>query len=222
MKRTILFLSIMFLCIFSVVSGQKSGRDSKKKITISGTVTSLNHQPVAGAEIYIDSLSTGVTTNESGIYRVKTDPDAKAIFAWSLKSGSGGTSIDGRTTIDFMVDSRKSEKPSFLGRTAKAEVAKRKNPEKINTYTDIYQMIRQEVPGVLVSGRNIVVQQQNSFFGSTTPLFIVNGVRVSSLDYVNPQEVESIKLLKGSSANIYGVEGANGVIVVTLKSGTKE
>jgi outer membrane receptor protein involved in Fe transport len=91
--------------------------------------------------------------------------------------------------------------------------------KKINAYTDIYQMIRQEVPGVVVSGKSIVVQQPNSFFGSTEPLFIVDGVRVNSIDYINPTEVKSIQLLKGSYANIYGIEGANGVISITLISG---
>jgi outer membrane receptor protein involved in Fe transport len=80
-------------------------------------------------------------------------------------------------------------------------------------------MIRQEVRGVVVSGRSIVVQQQNSFFGSTQPLFVVNGVRVNSIDYISPTEVKSIQLLKGSNANIYGNEGANGVISITLLSG---
>jgi outer membrane cobalamin receptor len=83
-------------------------------------------------------------------------------------------------------------------------------------------MIRQEVPGVLVNGKSIVVQQSNSFFGSSTPLFLVNGVRVNSIDYINPVEVKSIKLLKGSNANIYGVEGANGVISITLFSGSEK
>jgi hypothetical protein len=78
-------------------------------------------------------------------------------------------------------------------------------------------MIRNEVPGVVVSGKSIVVQGPNSFFGSSQPLFVVNGVRVYNIDYLNPVEVKSIKLLKGSSANIYGNEGANGVIVIDLQ-----
>jgi TonB-dependent SusC/RagA subfamily outer membrane receptor len=83
-------------------------------------------------------------------------------------------------------------------------------------------MIRQEVPGVLVSGTSIVVQQQNSFFGSSAPLFLVNGVRVSSISNISPLDVESIVLLKGSQASVYGAEGANGVISITLKTGAEK
>ena len=83
-------------------------------------------------------------------------------------------------------------------------------------------MIRQEVPGVLVTGRSIVVQQPNSFFGSTQPLFVVNGAIVPSIDYISPVEVKKIELLKGSYATKYGLEGANGVISITLFSGSNK
>lgn len=83
-------------------------------------------------------------------------------------------------------------------------------------------MIRCEVPGVTVNGRNITVQQGHSFFGSSTPLFVVNGVIVQTIDNINPLEVKSIGLLKGTSAAIYGVNGSNGVISITLKDGTEK
>ena len=91
----------------------------------------------------------------------------------------------------------------------------------MNTYNNIYEMIRCEVNGVTVSGRNIQIQQAHSFFGGSTPLFVVNGVIVPSIDNVNPMEVKSIALLKGSSASIYGVNGSNGVICITLKNGSE-
>jgi len=106
--------------------------------------------------------------------------------------------------------------PSYINTSKSYRKGKLSETKKMNTYTDIYQMIRNEVPGVVVSGKSIVVQGPNSFFGSSQPLFVVNGVRVYNIDYLNPVEVKSIKLLKGSSANIYGNEGANGVIVIDL------
>jgi outer membrane receptor protein involved in Fe transport len=90
----------------------------------------------------------------------------------------------------------------------------------MNTYNNIYEMIRCEVNGVTVSGRNIQIQQAHSFYGSSTPLFVVNGIIVQSIDNINPLEVKSIGLLKGSSAAIYGVNGSNGVISIKLKDGS--
>jgi TonB-dependent SusC/RagA subfamily outer membrane receptor len=92
----------------------------------------------------------------------------------------------------------------------------------MNTYNDIYQMIRGEVSGVIVSGRNVQIQQGHSFFGSSEPLFVVNGTIVNSIDNINPLEVKSITVLKGSSAAIYGVRGANGVISINLINGSEK
>ena len=108
--------------------------------------------------------------------------------------------------------------------TARITVTKqtKSKPKKMNTYNNIYQMIQNEVSGVVVSGRSIVIQQQNSFFGSSDPLFVVDGVIVSSIDFVNPVEVKSISVLTGSAAAIYGVRGANGVISITRLNGSEE
>lgn len=92
----------------------------------------------------------------------------------------------------------------------------------MNTYNDIYQMIRGEVSGVVVSGKSLLIEQGNSFFGSSEPLYVVNGVIVNSFDFVSPMDVKSIEVLKGSSAAIYGIRGANGVISITLLNGSEE
>jgi len=53
-------------------------------------------------------------------------------------------------------------------------------------------------------------------------LFLVNGARVNNISNINPVEVKSIVLLKGSQAAVYGMEGANGVLSITLKSGDEK
>ena len=103
-----------------------------------------------------------------------------------------------------------------------SKVSPKPKARKMNTYNDIYQMIRCEVPGVTVSGRNITLQQGHSFLGSSAPLFVVNGVIVQTIDNINPVEVKSIGLLKGTAAAIYGLNGSNGVISITLKNGSEK
>jgi hypothetical protein len=209
--------------MLTAASGQKADKVSRKKLAISGTVKGMDQKPVAGAQIYVDSVYTGITTDDSGKFTIKVSPGAKSIFVYSPSQTAGEAAIDERSTVDLTLDSKLVDKPSFIGKSGKEnKTANSEKKKKPNTYTDIYQMIRQEVSGVLVSGRSIVVQQPNSFFGSASPLFVVNGVRVSSIDYINPFEVKSIQLLKGSYANIYGTEGANGVISITLNSGSEK
>jgi len=83
-------------------------------------------------------------------------------------------------------------------------------------YTNIYDMMRGRVPGVSVSGNKITVRGVNSVNMGTDPLFIVDGVTVSSIDNISPQMVKSISVLKGPEASIYGTRGACGVILITL------
>jgi hypothetical protein len=97
---------------------------------------------------------------------------------------------------------------------------KKQKHKKMVTYTNIYQMIQNECSGVLVNGRKMVIQQPNSFFGSSDPLLVIDGVIVPSIDHVNPVEVKSIQVLTGSQASLYGVQGANGVISITLINGS--
>ena len=93
-------------------------------------------------------------------------------------------------------------------------------------YSDIYEYLMGKVPGVRVerTGQNsakVFVRGINSINSSTDPLFIVDGVAVSDISTINPYDVESVDVLKDSSASIYGVRGANGVILITLKKKIK-
>ncbi|MCR5710530.1 MAG: TonB-dependent receptor plug domain-containing protein [Bacteroidales bacterium] len=86
-------------------------------------------------------------------------------------------------------------------------------------YSNMYDYLRGRVPGVSVSANNkIVIRGIGSINSSTDPLVLVDGVE-TDLDAVNPHDVYSVDVLKDGSSSIYGVRGANGVILVTTKSG---
>jgi len=69
-------------------------------------------------------------------------------------------------------------------------------------------------------GTTLYVRGQNSFTGNNGPMVLVDGVP-GSMDYLNPNDIESVSVLKDASAAIYGVQGANGVILITTKSGSE-
>ncbi len=86
------------------------------------------------------------------------------------------------------------------------------------SYSDIYDYIRGRVPGVEVRGTVITIRGRNSINSSTDPLILVDGVEVKDLSHISPNMVESIEVLKdASSASIYGIRGANGVILITTR-----
>lgn len=95
------------------------------------------------------------------------------------------------------------------------------NPDKDKTtvsFRTIYDMMRGRIAGVVVQQDNtIIVRGINSIRNNSEPLFIVDGNFVQSIDFVVPNEVKSITVLKDAEASIYGSRGASGVIVIKLK-----
>ena len=89
--------------------------------------------------------------------------------------------------------------------------------EKYASYSNIYEMLRGTVAGVQVNGKNITIQGLGTTNSNNQPLFVVDGIIISSIDDIQPVQVKSVEVLKGASASIYGSRGANGVLLITLK-----
>ena len=89
---------------------------------------------------------------------------------------------------------------------------------KYASYSSVYDMIQREVSGVRISGKSVIIQGSRNLFGSVGALVIIDGVYDGSLDGISPSSVESISVLKGTSAAIYGTRGYGGVIIVKTKT----
>lgn len=86
------------------------------------------------------------------------------------------------------------------------------------TYSNMYDYLRGRVAGVTVSPDNqIRIRGTNSINGSSDPLILVDGAEVTDLSTINPQDVSSVDVIKDGSASIYGMRGANGVIIITTR-----
>jgi TonB-dependent starch-binding outer membrane protein SusC len=226
----------IFLCIFlSITSitglyGQKTG----KKITITGFVRDVASTPVADAEIIIDGIKTGKITDGSGYYKIKARSSNKKIGVNNSVGGTLEEDINGRSNIDFIYKVAipyKKTAPGDEQINIGYETVKKKNvigpvgtidatKSKYAGYNNVYDLIRGEVPGVVVNGTSITIRSSSSINSNNEPLFVVNGVPVNTIDNIHPQEVKSIQILKGSAASIYGSRGSNGVILINLLKGT--
>ncbi|HLN55569.1 MAG TPA: TonB-dependent receptor plug domain-containing protein [Bacteroidales bacterium] len=227
MKTKVIF-SILFFA-FSVLS------HGQKKTELKGTVTDSNQKPVKGAMVIIDEQNTGRQTSKNGTYKLKIDPSSKTVSILTADGRRAEQPIDGKSEINFTLPVNFSgaenvtpaanqsdeqvnigygtvSKKNLVGPVSKVDA--KKDPY---VYKDIYEMLRGK-PGVQVSGKSVKIQGGvNSLSMSSEPLFVVDGVIVNTVDNVLPQTVQSIEILKGSSAAIYGSRGANGVILITLK-----
>lgn len=89
------------------------------------------------------------------------------------------------------------------------------------SYNSVFDIIKGRIPGVQVNGETVVIRGVNTILGSTDPLFLIDNIPVDidAVRNLNPVDVERIEVLKGPSASIYGVRGANGVIAIFTKRG---
>ena len=89
--------------------------------------------------------------------------------------------------------------------------------ENAGTYKDIYEDLQGKVPGVQIVGTSIRIRGINSN-NNTDALIILDGMEVSDVSDVNPADVASVEVLKDSEATLYGMRGANGVVIIKTKT----
>ena len=88
------------------------------------------------------------------------------------------------------------------------------------SYANIYDYLAGRVPGVQVTpDHKLVVRGINSINSSTDPLILVDGVEMTDISAINPRDVKTVDVIKDGSAAIYGVRGANGVVLITTFQG---
>ncbi len=94
--------------------------------------------------------------------------------------------------------------------------------ESMQSYNTVLEMIQGRIPGVNVSGNTVQIRGPSSFYGNNQPLFLIDNVPtdIGAVQSLNTADIERIEVLKGPSAAIYGVRGANGVIAIFTKRGS--
>jgi TonB-dependent SusC/RagA subfamily outer membrane receptor len=231
MKTKILLFIILTSFVLTIPA---PAQNSKKKVWLSGIVTDNAGNPVKGAMILIDKKNTNVVTDDKGFYKVKIRPDAGEITIFTFSGVTEKVMIKGQTALNITLNSSRNaeenqvvadnkvdvgygkiEKKDVTGQVSKLNSDK----NKYSSYSNVYDMLKGAVPGVQVIGKSVTIQGMSSPTMTNEPLFVVNGITVTSIDDIHPIEVKSVEVLKGATASIYGARGANGVILINLKTG---
>ena len=84
------------------------------------------------------------------------------------------------------------------------------------TYTNIYDYLRGRVPGVEIVGTSIRIRGISTT-GNTDALIILDGMEVSDISDINPMDIKSVEVLKDAASTMYGMRGANGVVIIKTK-----
>ncbi|NNE75938.1 MAG: TonB-dependent receptor plug domain-containing protein, partial [Pricia sp.] len=213
--------------------------------TVTGTVLDTQNVPLPGATVLEKGTMNGTTTDFDGNFSIDVDDNAVLVFSY-LGYNSQEMPVSGQTsiTVQLVEDATQLEDVVVVGygTQKKSDVTgsiaslKSENFNK-GVVANPGQLLQGKLAGVNVTSvsgepgasQNIIIRGVGSLRSGTTPLFVVDGfvidnastgVASNPLNFINPQDIASIDVLKdASAAAIYGARAANGVVVITTKRG---
>lgn len=207
-------------------------------IRVTGKVTAGDDgSPVPGATVLLQGTTNGTITDINGDYSLQVDdPNAVLVFSY-VGYLTEEIPVNNRSVIDIslMADITELMEVVVVGYgtvqkkdlTGSVAVVDGSSIAERGTVSPL-QAVQGQVAGVDISagsGRagsdfSIQIRGQNSLVGGS-PLYVVDGVIVDNINFINPQDIERMDILKdASSTAIYGSRGSNGVVLVTTKQGT--
>jgi TonB-linked SusC/RagA family outer membrane protein len=203
--------------------------------TVTGKITDTSGSPIPGATIVVKGQKTGTVTDLDGKFTLKAPANAVLKVSF-IGMKAQEIALQGRSSVSISLEDESislnevvaigygvQKKKLVTGATVQVSGD---NLQKLST-TSAFTALQSQTPGVNITqssgqpgdGFNVTVRGLGTI-GSSTPLYVIDGVAGGSIDNLNPSDIESIDVLKdAASAAIYGARAANGVILVTTKQG---
>lgn len=229
LQHKVLFSFLLFM-IFSVAVFAQNN-----KIKVTGVVKDASNQTLIGVSVKLNDGKSGTVTDINGKYEIAV-PDQKAVLTFSYIGYITQQQVVGVNKVINIILGEKSsglnevvvigygvaKKKDLTGSVAKVDMEDLTKAPVMS----IDQALAGRMAGVQVSSADgqpgsavsITVRGPNSITQDNSPLYVVDGFPVEgfNLNTFNPQDIESIDVLKdASSTAIYGARGANGVIIIT-------
>ncbi|MDE5726585.1 MAG: TonB-dependent receptor, partial [Duncaniella sp.] len=210
-----------------------------QNLNVSGNVVDENDDPVIGASVLIGGTSQGVATDIDGNFSLKNVPSKGELVVSFVGYNTQTVKVEGRTNINIklsldseMLDEvvvvgygtqKKSDVTGALSHVGSKELQSR-------PVSNAFEALQGKAAGVDITTSErpgtvgeVRIRGERSLKAGNTPLYVVDGVPLlsgSGIETLNPRDIESVDILKDASATaIYGSRGANGVILITTKSG---
>jgi TonB-linked SusC/RagA family outer membrane protein len=220
-------MALFLLCLFPLGAMAQS--------VVKGTVNDETGEPVIGATVKVQGSQTGAITDFNGNFTVEAASDATLTISYvgyetqNVKVAGRNDIVitlkeDNTTLNDVVVIGYGTMKKKLV--TGATVQVKGDEIAKLNT-TNALEAMQSSTPGVQITqsssqpgkGYKVYIRGIGTT-GNSTPLYVIDGVAGGNLDGINPNDIESIDVLKdAASAAIYGARAANGVILVTTKQG---
>ncbi|WP_411032204.1 SusC/RagA family TonB-linked outer membrane protein [Spongiimicrobium sp. 3-5] len=205
--------------------------------TITGTVVDANGAPLPGANVLVKGTTNGTQTDFDGNYSIEADANATLVFSY-IGFSSQEVAVNGQSSINITLieDASQLDEVVITGYSAQntrditGSVTTVKSEALAATAPlNFEEALQGQSSGVIVgnqggpgSGAIVRIRGYGTINGND-PLYIIDGTPTDAgLTEINPNDIESVQILKdASSAAIYGNRAANGVIIVTTKSGKR-
>ncbi len=237
-KVTMLLLFVSCFSIHAAVESNIKNLEVKMQTSVSGTVKDVSGVPLAGVTIIEKGTTNGTATDFDGNYSLTTS-NSNAILIFSfIGFKTKEVSVGNNTTLNVQLDEDTAALDEVVvvayGTSSKKDLTGAVatiNPETLNRFpaTNVDQALQSATAGVQVTsnsgapGSSVSVNIRGvGSFGSTTPLYIVDGFPTTDISFVNPNTIQSMSVLKDASATaLYGVRANNGVVIIQTKQGVK-
>ena len=241
--RMKLLVFIMILSITLASAKSYPAETDLQQVVVTGTVTDEQGLPVIGSTVVVKGTTLGTLTDGAGKYTLTNVPQNATLVFTFIGMTPQEVPVRGQTRVDVVLKEMLTtleevvvigygtqKKESIVGAIAQTTNAQL---QQAGSVTNLTQALTGRLPGVItitstgepggtVSGEDatqIYIRGQNTWNGGQ-PLIIVDGVE-RSMSNLDVSEVESISVLKDASATaVFGVKGANGVILITTKRGS--
>ncbi len=205
-----------------------------RKGLISGTITSAEDgSPLPGVNVVIKGTAIGTTTDAQGRYVLSADKGDVIVFSF-IGLSTAEAKVGNKNMMDVAMAMDVTQLSEVVVTALGVQVEKKSLGYSVSTIlTDstasdaVFYSLSGKAPGVQVTGMpggavGLTIRGNTSIDGANKPLYVVDGVIVESSS-IDHEDLASVQVLKGNAAtSIYGARAANGVIIITTKSGQKK
>lgn len=211
---------------------------SSQQKTLTGKVTDQSGLPLPGVTVLVKGTTNGSVTNPDGIYTISGLPENATLTFSFIGMKTQDVAVGNQTTLDvtMTVDAIGIEEVVAIGYGTQKKsdltgAVVSVSSEDMNmggTVSNAAQALQGRTSGVVVTQNSkapggsvsVRIRGSNSISSNNEPLYVVDGFPTSNGADINPNDIESMQILKDASATaIYGARGANGVILITTKRG---
>ncbi|WP_363322817.1 carboxypeptidase-like regulatory domain-containing protein [uncultured Muribaculum sp.] len=226
--KTGMILSVLALIMTLV----PLGASAQRTVTVTGTIVDHENEPLIGASVLVKNTTNGVVTDINGEYTINAPADATLVYSY-IGYTPVEEKVNGRTSINVVLslDVQMMDEVVVVGYGVQRRgsitgaVSALKGDAMIKTNNENPQnMLTGKIPGVRVWQKSSEPGTYNNNFdvrGLGSPLVVIDGVprTVEDFQRLNANDIADVSVLKDAAAAIYGVRAANGVLLVTTKTG---